>query len=60
MLFAFFIEFTQLIQTDWMNQIRSIPSMALVLGYGFKWSDLWCYTVGIGVAALIDRYVVKH
>ena len=60
MSFAFFIEFSQLIQADWMNQIRSIPGMALVLGYGFKWSDLLCYTVGIGVATLIDRYVVKH
>ena len=60
MLFAFLIEFSQLIQTDWMNQIRSIPGMALVLGYGFKWSDLLCYTLGVGVAAVIDRYVVKH
>ena len=59
-LFAFLIEFSQLIQTEWMNQLRHFQGMGLVLGYGFKWSDLLCYTVGIGVAATIDRYVIKH
>ncbi|WP_348983054.1 hypothetical protein [Desulfosporosinus sp. I2] len=27
----------------------------LVLGYGFLWSDLVSYTVGIGVGILIER-----
>ena len=28
----------------------------LVLGHGFLWSDMVCYTVGVGLAVLIDFY----
>lgn len=50
--FSFSIEISQLYQADWINGIRSTRPGALVLGAGFLWSDLVCYTVGvlIGVA----------
>ena len=50
---AFSIEVSELYQADWINRIRHTTLGGLVLGYGFKWSDLVCYTTGIamGVAA---------
>lgn len=58
--FSFVIEFSQLIQTDWMNQIRHFPGMGLVFGYGFKWSDLLCYLLGVLIGACLDRFAFKH
>lgn len=60
--FAFAIEFSQLLQHDWINQVRHLPLMGLVLGYGFKWSDLLCYTIGILFARWWDvRFIYpKH
>jgi hypothetical protein len=43
---AFSIEVSQLYQAEWIDSIRSTRMGALVLGFGFKWSDLLCYTVG--------------
>ncbi len=49
--FAFSVEFSQLHQGDWINRIRATRPGALVLGAGFLWSDLVCYTVGILIGA---------
>lgn len=45
--FSFAIEASQLYQAEWINTIRSTTIGALVLGSGFLWSDLACYTTGI-------------
>jgi hypothetical protein len=55
LLFAFSIEFSQLYRAPWIDAIRGTTLGALVLGHGFLWSDLLCYTAGIGVAAGIDH-----
>ncbi|HNV69644.1 MAG TPA: DUF2809 domain-containing protein, partial [Candidatus Ozemobacteraceae bacterium] len=52
---CFLIELSQLCQADWLNAIRQTRLGAIVLGFGFLWSDLACYICGAGVAALIDR-----
>lgn len=57
--FAFSIEFSQLYQAEWINAIRSYKLGALVLGYGFKPSDLLCYTVGIAFGALVDVKLIQ-
>jgi hypothetical protein len=49
------IEFSQFIQTDWLNQLRQVKLFALILGFTFLPSDLLMYTLGILVAALIER-----
>lgn len=46
---AFSVEASQLYQADWINAIRSNRLAALLLGQGFKWSDLVCYTTGIAI-----------
>ncbi|MEN7551245.1 DUF2809 domain-containing protein [Rapidithrix thailandica] len=43
---CFLIEISQLIQADWLNQIRNTRLGSLVLGQGFLWSDLVSYTIG--------------
>ncbi len=54
--FAYLIEVSQLYQANWIVAIRNTTLGSLVLGHGFLWSDLVCYTVGIGLAFLLDRY----
>lgn len=56
LLFSYFIEISQLYQADWANAIRNTTLGALVLGHGFLWSDMVCYTVGVVVSAALDYY----
>ena len=51
-LFSLLIELSQLYRAPWIDSIRKTTPGALVLGFGFLWSDLVCYAVGImiGVA----------
>ncbi|MDO9212332.1 MAG: DUF2809 domain-containing protein [Methylococcales bacterium] len=52
--FAFFIEFSQLYHAPWLDDIRHNRLAGLILGYGFLWSDLLCYSVGIAVGAGVE------
>ena len=54
-LFCYLIEFSQLYQADWINQIRRYRLGGLVLGYGFLWSDLLSYMVGGIAGAVFER-----
>lgn len=49
---AFAIEFSQLYHAPWIDSLRDTRPGGLILGFGFLWSDLLCYTAGIllGVA----------
>lgn len=58
-LFSFGIEFSQLYQEDWINQIRGTPLGALVLGKGFLLVDLIRYSIGIVIAASFDYVMIK-
>ncbi|WP_231472969.1 DUF2809 domain-containing protein [Heyndrickxia ginsengihumi] len=51
-LFSFGIEFSQLYQTDWINQIHRTWLGALILGHGFLTADLIRYTIGMFIAAV--------
>ena len=52
--FAVAVEASQLHRAPWLDAIRATRPGALVLGQGFLWSDLACYAVGVGAAALLD------
>ena len=54
LIISFAIEFSQLYQTDWINSVRNTKPGGLILGYGFKWSDLLCYSAGIFTGFVID------
>lgn len=55
LLFSFGIEFSQLYQAEWIQDIRSTTVGALVLGQGFLLVDLVRYTVGVLIAAYLDK-----
>ena len=45
--FALLIECSQLYHAPWIDAIRHTRLGGLVLGFGFLWSDLVCYVVGV-------------
>jgi hypothetical protein len=53
--FSVLIEASQLYHAPWIDSIRLTTLGGLVLGYGFLWSDLTCYAVGVGLGILIER-----
>ena len=59
LLFSFGIEFSQLYQSNWINQIRNTMIGALILGKGFLLIDLVRYTVGILLGTFVDLLGVK-
>ncbi|EGW38049.1 hypothetical protein DOT_3993 [Desulfosporosinus sp. OT] len=59
LLFSFSIEISQLYHSQWIDSLRMTRIGGLVLGYGFLWSDLVSYTVGIGSGVLIERLILK-
>jgi hypothetical protein len=52
LLFSFFIELSQLYHAPWIDDIRQYYIAALVLGRGFLWSDLVCYSVGVTIGVV--------
>ncbi|MEB9682511.1 hypothetical protein BK742_28020 [Bacillus thuringiensis serovar pingluonsis] len=48
------IEMSQLYHAEWIDNIRATTLGGLVLGYGFLWSDLVAYTIGVGVGFLFE------
>ena len=50
--FCFVIEFSQLYQADWINQVRQTLPGRLILGQGFLWGDLLAYIGGVIVGAV--------
>ncbi|MGP6150291.1 DUF2809 domain-containing protein [Priestia flexa] len=59
-LFCYVIECSQLYQAEWIVQLREITLGGLILGYGFLWSDLIAYTVGIAVGGLVELTFKKN
>jgi len=55
--FCFVIELSQLYHDRWIDGIRSTTLGGLVLGFGFLWSDLVAYSIGIGFGIIVDYFV---
>ena len=53
-MFSLTIEVSQLYHAPWIDYIRRLRLGGLVLGFGFLWSDLVCYAVGISIGALLE------
>lgn len=60
LIFSFGIEISQLYHAEWIDTIRSTRLGGLVLGYGFLWSDLISYSVGISAGVLLDRLIISN
>ena len=52
--FACLVECSQLYQAPWINELRATKVGGLLLGFGFLWSDLVCYTAGIAIGVVLD------
>lgn len=57
--FSYAIEFSQLYHSPWIDSIRSTTLGGLILGFGFLWSDILCYTIGVLVGLCIEKLVIK-
>ncbi|MFC1462368.1 DUF2809 domain-containing protein [Verrucomicrobiota bacterium] len=53
------VEISQLYQAPFINAIRDTRVGGLILGFGFKWSDLVCYTCGAGVGMVLDLLLTR-
>ncbi|MEC2714882.1 DUF2809 domain-containing protein [Bacillus cereus] len=54
LMFCYGIEVSQLYHAEWIDSMRATTLGGLVLGYGFLWSDLVAYTIGVGVGVLCE------
>ena len=59
LLLSFTVEFSQFYQTPWIDDLRQTRLGGWVLGFGFKASDLVCYTTGILLGAFIDYLLTR-
>jgi hypothetical protein len=54
LLFCYAIEFSQLYQAPWINNIRHTVIGGLILGEVFLWGDMLSYTAGVGIAVCVE------
>jgi hypothetical protein len=54
MAFSVAVEVSQLYHAPWIDAIRRTTPGGLILGFGFLWSDLVCYSLGVGIGVLVD------
>jgi hypothetical protein len=57
MIFSVVIELSQLYHAVWIDSIRHTRVGGWVLGFGFLWSDIACYAVGVAFGVAIERAV---
>ena len=57
LVFCYGIEFSQLYHEPWIDGIRATTLGGLALGYGFLWSDMVAYTIGVLSGALVDKNI---
>lgn len=60
LLFSFAVEFSQLYHSPWIDGLRRTRIGGLILGYGFLWSDLLCYAVGVALGWLVERMLYSR
>jgi hypothetical protein len=54
LLVSYSVEISQLYHAPWIDAIRRTRLGGLTLGFGFLWSDLACYTVGVAMGFALD------
>lgn len=60
LLFSYGIEISQLYHAPWIDAVRANRLGGLVLGFGFLWSDIVSYTIGIIVGIICEmRFISK-
>lgn len=57
--FCFVIEISQLYHAAWIDNIRANRLGGLILGFGFMWTDLFAYNLGVGFGTLLEILIHK-
>ena len=57
---SFAVELSQLWRPPFLETLRATTLGGLVLGYGFLWSDLVCYTVGACICAAAETAIRRR
>jgi len=52
------VKISQLYHAPWIDAIRQATLGGLVLGFGFLWTDLVCYLVGVMIGVIAERAIV--
>ncbi len=60
LLFSVAIEFSQFYHRPWIDEIRRTVIGGLILGFGFKSSDLICYAVGVVIGSTVDFFLLTR
>ncbi len=58
-LFCLLIEVSQLYHAPWIDAIRHTTLGGLILGFGFLWSDLLAYLMGVILGFFIDFWRLR-
>ena len=58
--FSYGIELSQLSQLSWLVYLRNTTLGALILGKGFLWTDLICYSTGIILGYFLDFKLINE
>lgn len=59
LLICYSIEILQLYQADWIITLRKTLFGRYVLGQGFLWTDIIAYTLGVAIASIIEKIILK-
>ena len=59
LLLSYADEVSQLYHAIWIDRIRATWAGALLLGTGFRWSDLICYTAGVMLGVVFEVALCK-
>lgn len=59
-IFSVLIELSQLYHATWIDDIRSTTIGGLVLGFGFLWSDIICYTIGAVAGLALEHLFYRN
>lgn len=57
---AYAVEVSQTYHAPWLDALRATRMGALALGQGFLWTDLVCYSAGVGLAAALEFALRAH
>lgn len=61
LLCSLLIELSQLYHAGWIDAVRHTRLGGLILGFGFLWSDLICYSIGVGLGFIFESvYLTKQ
>lgn len=57
--FCLIIELSQFYHAPWIDSVRATRLGSLILGFGYLWTDLLAYYIGVHFAATIELFLIK-